>query len=146
MRSESNPLLLYADCQADEGNLPLLDILPSAPFNSVQRQFTLLAPQAATDSPVRVVSTQTWTPAQTIAWLQQQSFAAALIFTNPGRSPYSRAYLCYLAGITIRLGASCEFGGGVLSHCFPAPETASIADSYRYLLHSSLEYLCGYEF
>ncbi len=50
-----------------------------------------------------------------IAKLRQCAIEAAVIFTNPGESPFALAYSCYLAGIPIRVGQSQEFGGGVLS-------------------------------
>lgn len=50
-----------------------------------------------------------------ITKLRQGSFDAAVICTNPEESPYPLAYICYLAGIPIRIGQSQEFGGGVLS-------------------------------
>jgi ADP-heptose:LPS heptosyltransferase len=50
-----------------------------------------------------------------ISKLRQSAFDAAVIFTNPGESPYPLAYICYLAGIPMRIGQSQEFGGGVLS-------------------------------
>jgi ADP-heptose:LPS heptosyltransferase len=50
-----------------------------------------------------------------ISKLRQYAFDAAIICTNPGESPYPLAYICYLAGIPIRIGHSEEFGGGVLS-------------------------------
>jgi hypothetical protein len=59
---------------------------------------------------------------QAIAWLRQQQFDAAVILTAPGQSPYTLGYLCYLAGIPIRIGHSHEFGGQVLSHCSPPPD------------------------
>ncbi|MBV9384862.1 MAG: hypothetical protein JOZ78_00375 [Chroococcidiopsidaceae cyanobacterium CP_BM_ER_R8_30] len=50
-----------------------------------------------------------------IEMLSHQAFDAAVIFTNEQESPYPLAYICYLAGIPIRIGQSREFGGGVLS-------------------------------
>ena len=47
--------------------------------------------------------------------LSHQAFDAAVIFTDERESPYPLAYICYLAGIPIRIGQSQEFGGGVLS-------------------------------
>ncbi|GAA6624073.1 glycosyltransferase family 9 protein [Scytonema sp. NUACC26] len=47
--------------------------------------------------------------------LCQRGFDAAIICTEPGESPYSLAYICYLAGIPIRIGRSQEFGGSLLS-------------------------------
>jgi ADP-heptose:LPS heptosyltransferase len=51
-----------------------------------------------------------------ITWLRQQQFDAAVIFNQPTQSPYTLAYLCYLANIPIRIGHSQEFGGLVLTH------------------------------
>ncbi|PZV07414.1 MAG: hypothetical protein DCF32_07330 [Leptolyngbya sp.] len=56
---------------------------------------------------------------QAISWLRQGGFDAAIMLTAPGQSPYTLGYLCYLAGIPIRVGQSGEFGGQVLSHCAP---------------------------
>lgn len=53
-----------------------------------------------------------------VNWLRQQQFDAALILTVPGQSPYTLGYLCYLAGIPVRVGRSLEFGGQVLTHCW----------------------------
>ncbi|KAF3885350.1 MULTISPECIES: glycosyltransferase family 9 protein [Nostocales] len=52
-----------------------------------------------------------------ISKLSQRRFDAAVICTELGESPYSLAYICYLAGIPIRIGRSQEFGGSVLSKC-----------------------------
>lgn len=52
-----------------------------------------------------------------IAKLYSHAFDAAVIFTGLGESPYPLAYICYLAGIPIRIGQSQEFGGSVLSEC-----------------------------
>lgn len=49
-----------------------------------------------------------------IETLSRRAFDAAVIFTNNRESPYPLAYICYLAGIPIRLGQSQEFGGSVL--------------------------------
>ena len=51
--------------------------------------------------------------------LRRRRFDAAVILSRPGTSPYLAAYTCYLAGVPLRLGQSCEFGGAVLSHRFP---------------------------
>jgi lipopolysaccharide heptosyltransferase II len=53
--------------------------------------------------------------------LREGHFDAAVIFTSFTQSPYPPAYVCYLAGIPIRLGHSNEFGGAVLSHWFKPP-------------------------
>ena len=67
--------------------------------------------------------------------LQQGSFDAAIVLTAPHQSPYSLAYLCYLAKIPIRIGQSQEFGGGVLSHWIQPPASRiSIEDYNRHLL------------
>jgi ADP-heptose:LPS heptosyltransferase len=73
-----------------------------------------------------------------VAMLRQSSFDAAIVFTQPHQSPYPLAYLCYLAGIPLRLGQSQEFGGGVLSHCIaPQPEVDSLAAHHLFLLETA---------
>ncbi|BAU12348.1 hypothetical protein LEP3755_28770 [Leptolyngbya sp. NIES-3755] len=52
-----------------------------------------------------------------IELLRVEQFEAAIVLPDENRSPYSFAYLCYLAEIPVRIGVSCEFGGGVLSQC-----------------------------
>jgi hypothetical protein len=96
-------------------------------------------------SRIQSISTRGWTFLQTIDWLRQRSFDAALVLTPPNRSPYAIAYLCYLAGVPIRIGQSREFGGSILSTCITPCETNSIFDSYWHLFHSSLSILCGCE-
>ncbi|PPS42303.1 glycosyltransferase family 9 protein [Chroococcidiopsis sp. TS-821] len=62
-------------------------------------------------------------------------FDAAIIFTDRFESPYLLAYLCYLAGIPIRVGQSKEFGGSVLSHWVKPPlEDLPKIDPHLYLL------------
>jgi ADP-heptose:LPS heptosyltransferase len=66
-----------------------------------------------------------------------QSFDAAIIFTAPFQSPYTIAYLCYLAGIPVRIGQSCEFGGTVLSTCVSPPvDPVSPTQYHLHLLRS----------
>jgi ADP-heptose:LPS heptosyltransferase len=62
-----------------------------------------------------------------ISQLRQRVFDAAVICTHPGESPYPLAYICYLAGIPIRIGQSQEFGGGVLSQWEKLPLTQTQA-------------------
>lgn len=61
--------------------------------------------------------------ARAVTWISHCQYDAALILTAPGQSPFTLAYLCYLAGIPIRIGQSWEFGGQVLTHCLPPPES-----------------------
>ncbi|MBD2460884.1 hypothetical protein H6G89_07485 [Oscillatoria sp. FACHB-1407] len=69
--------------------------------------------------------------------LRDHHFDAALILTTPTQSPYAWAYLCYLAGIPIRVGQSKEFGGGVLSTCISPPlDDVSTTEYYLHLLRS----------
>lgn len=49
--------------------------------------------------------------------LRSEQFDAALLFPS-AQSSYPLGYVCYLAGIPIRVGYSSEFGGGVFSHWF----------------------------
>jgi len=72
-----------------------------------------------------------------IDWIHNHSFDAAIIFTIPTQSPYALAYLCYLAGIKIRLGQSREFGGGVLSPSItPKASSVSVEAYHLHLLTS----------
>ncbi|MFN8663367.1 MAG: glycosyltransferase family 9 protein [Thermomicrobiales bacterium] len=50
--------------------------------------------------------------------LAERAFDAALIFTSFSQTPHVPGYVCYLAGIPLRAGASHEFGGASLSHEF----------------------------
>jgi ADP-heptose:LPS heptosyltransferase len=61
--------------------------------------------------------------------LGSRHFDAAVIFTSFSQSPYPPAYVCYLAGIPLRLGHSKEFGGGILSECGkPPPDSGHQVD------------------
>lgn len=54
--------------------------------------------------------------------LRRGRYDAALIFTSFTQSPYPPAYVCYLAGIPVRMGQSKEFGGALLTHWWKPPE------------------------
>lgn len=70
--------------------------------------------------------------------LQAQSFDAAIIFTSFSQSPYPAAFICYLAGIPIRLGQSKEFGGELLTQWVkPLPDETHQAERNLYLLESA---------
>jgi ADP-heptose:LPS heptosyltransferase len=72
-----------------------------------------------------------------ISKLRQSAFDAVVIFTNLWESPYTLAYICYLAGIPIRVGQSYEFGGGVLSQCIkPLSNSNHLADQHLFLIES----------
>ncbi|MBW4540016.1 MAG: hypothetical protein KME43_12855 [Myxacorys chilensis ATA2-1-KO14] len=47
--------------------------------------------------------------------LRSENFDVAIVFSDGQTSPHPFAYMCYLAGIPIRIGQSQEFGGGVLT-------------------------------
>lgn len=69
--------------------------------------------------------------------LKARSFDAAIVFTAPQQSPYLVAYCCYLASIPIRVGQSCEFGGGVLFHCVKPPiDPVNVLEYQLHLLRS----------
>jgi ADP-heptose:LPS heptosyltransferase len=53
--------------------------------------------------------------------IRAHGFDAAIIFTSFSQSPYPPAYVCYLAGVPIRLGQSKEFGGSLLSQWVKPP-------------------------
>jgi ADP-heptose:LPS heptosyltransferase len=42
-------------------------------------------------------------------------FDAAFVFTSFSQTPYPAGYLCYLAGIPLRVGESKEWGGGIFT-------------------------------
>jgi ADP-heptose:LPS heptosyltransferase len=48
-------------------------------------------------------------------------YDAAVLLTSFSQSPWPAAYLCRLAGVPVRVGASKEFGGAGLTHWVPAP-------------------------
>jgi hypothetical protein len=76
-------------------------------------------------------------PHEMINVLAKQQFEAVIIFTEPDQSPYSLAYFSYLAGIPIRIGQSCEFGGGLLSLPIQPPLDPVAFNQYQqHLLHS----------
>jgi ADP-heptose:LPS heptosyltransferase len=55
--------------------------------------------------------------------LRDRYFDAAIIFTSFSQSPHPAGFVCYLAGIPLRLGESKEWGGAVLTQ-----EVASAPD------------------
>lgn len=55
--------------------------------------------------------------------IRSGGYDVAVIFTSFSQSPYPAAYVCLLAGVPVRAALSREFGGGVLTHWVPAPET-----------------------
>ncbi|MFC0528964.1 glycosyltransferase family 9 protein [Phytohabitans kaempferiae] len=48
-------------------------------------------------------------------------YDAAVLLTSFSQSPWPAAYLCRMAGVPVRVGASKEFGGAGLTHWVPAP-------------------------
>lgn len=50
-----------------------------------------------------------------ISKVRDRQFDAAIIFTSFSQTPHAAGFMCYLAGIPLRLGESKEWGGGVLS-------------------------------
>jgi ADP-heptose:LPS heptosyltransferase len=75
--------------------------------------------------------------ARLIQAIAEHQFDAALILAQPFQSPYSLAYLAYLAGIPIRIGHSREFGGSLLSHTVQPPvHSASSLAHYWHLLNA----------
>jgi lipopolysaccharide heptosyltransferase II len=57
-----------------------------------------------------------------VATLRERAFDAAVIFTSFRQSPLPAAYLCYLAGIPLRLGATFDGAGSLLSTRLKRPE------------------------
>jgi len=116
-------------------NLPNADLLL---LNRLEQGFELTNHDSLTDQ----VKPSTFYPCTSdrdlIDWIYNHAFDAAIIFTIPSQSPYSLAYLCYLAGIKIRLGQSREFGGGVVSPCItPKASPVSVTAHHLHLLTSA---------
>jgi ADP-heptose:LPS heptosyltransferase len=77
-------------------------------------------------------------PLKLVQTIKAGAFDAAILFTSSSQSPYALAYVCYLAGIPIRLGQSREFGGAVLSACISPPlEAVSPVEYHLHLLKSA---------
>lgn len=55
-----------------------------------------------------------------ISTVRDRHFDAAIIFTSFSQTPHPAGYMCYLAGIPLRLGESKEWGGGVLTDEVPS--------------------------
>lgn len=132
-------LLCGMNISAIESLKPALQQLQSA---FPKAQMTLLIPASGSPSlqlsSMHTVTVQDWLNQKQVAWLRQQAFDAALIFTEPLRSPYAAAYLCYLAGISVRVGQSQEFGGAVLTTCVTPPLEPVSSEAYHlHLLQSS---------
>ena len=51
----------------------------------------------------------------------RRSFDAAFFFTSFSQSPHPPAYVCYLAGVPIRVGQAKEHGGALLTHSVRPP-------------------------
>lgn len=47
--------------------------------------------------------------------VRDRQFDAALVFTSFSQTPHAAGYLCYLAGIPLRIGESKEWGGSIFS-------------------------------
>jgi hypothetical protein len=74
---------------------------------------------------------------QAVVAVREREFDVAIILTPRGISPYPAGYICYLAGVPVRIGQSLEFSGRVLSHWIkPAPDT-NPDDDYIQLLYAS---------
>ncbi len=70
--------------------------------------------------------------------LRARGFDAAIIFTSFSQSPYPPAFVCYLAGIPVRVGQSREFGGRVLTDWVKAPpDEMHQVDRNLFLLESA---------
>lgn len=80
---------------------------------------------------------QYFSSVEIIDQLRDRAFDAVIIFTLPSQSCYTLAYLCYLSGISIRVGQSLEFGGSALSQLIkPALDPVSPVAHHLHLLDS----------
>lgn len=71
-----------------------------------------------------------------LVWtLRTRRYDAAFVFTSWAQSPHPPAYVCYLAGIPVRVGESKEFAGSILSHAVPTlPDEAHQVDRNLHLV------------
>jgi hypothetical protein len=145
-------LLCFADIEAV---LPLQRVVRSLRQALPQAEIILLTPHShqlldSLSSWVAIASLHQWigepevdlqdaqilNPALITA-MRDRKFDAAMIFTPHHVSPFGLAYLCYLAGIPIRVGQSHEFGGGVLSECVKPPlDEVAIEQYYLHQLEA----------
>jgi hypothetical protein len=133
-------LFLYSDAEAGESIAPALRLLRQAVGHS--EMVLWLAGDTSVEvwqvPGIQVAAMKAMAHPNLIENLQQGEFDAAILFTAPGRSPFAMGYLCYLAGIPIRIGQSQEFGGGVLTRCVAPPvEKVSPSDYQLHLIRSS---------
>lgn len=86
-------------------------------------------------------------PARELALVDEirgRKFDAAIIFTSFTQSPHPPAYVCYLAGIPLRIAQSKEFGGGVLTQWVrPLGDESHQVDRNLHLLRSAGFELAG---
>ena len=82
-----------------------------------------------------------WTRSASWPWSSASAagqFDAALIFTSFGQSPHPPAFVCYLAGVPLRVAQSKEFGGGLLTQWVrPRPDEIHQVDRNLHLLKSA---------
>jgi ADP-heptose:LPS heptosyltransferase len=80
-------------------------------------------------------------PARELALVEEiraKQFDAAIIFTSFTQSPHPPAYVCYLAGIPLRIAQSKEFGGGLLTQWVrPLGDESHQVDRNLHLLRSA---------
>ena len=136
-----NPSVLLA-CDTDETANALQPSLHRLQCFLPKTDIALMLPgfnqsELLPDSGVQIRWISSWLDVSTLQRLSQATFKLAILFTAPGRSPYTMAYICYLAGIPIRLGQSVEFGGGVLTSCVhPIQDYVSVENYHLHLSHS----------
>jgi ADP-heptose:LPS heptosyltransferase len=76
--------------------------------------------------------------------IRVRNFDAAIVFTSFTQSPHPPAYVCYLAGIPLRIAQSKEFAGGVVTQWVrPLPDDTHQVDRNLHLLASAGFELAG---
>lgn len=138
-------LLLFAADEGDPATLqPALDRLRQALSETRLTLWTReehLASAGQLAGPAKVLGgPRAWLtePDPLIALIREEAVDAALIFSAPECSPYTPAYICYLAGVPVRIGQSLEFGGRVLSHQVrPAFPLLAAAEHHLHLVEEA---------
>lgn len=93
--------------------------------------------------------TGTWSldPSRELALVEEirrREFDAAIIFTSFTQSPHPPAFVCYLAGVPLRIAQSKEFGGGLLTQWVrPLPDETHQVDRNLHLLNCAGFELAG---
>ncbi|MFL5755149.1 MAG: glycosyltransferase family 9 protein [Chloroflexota bacterium] len=78
-------------------------------------------------------------PARELAFVERlraSAYDAAFVLTSFSQTPYPAGYVCYLAGIPIRVGHAGDFAGSILTHAIPGPAPTHQAERNLHLVRA----------